>query len=91
MEKVNSNLKSIQVDVHFDNQVLRLTSGNCEAKSLLENIFQNETVIKSDKFKKVQNGHQNFACILRYDGQCQGKFEVSVYSFRIINNISFSL
>jgi len=59
------------VDVHFDNQVLRLTSGNCEAKSLLENIFQNETVIKSDKFKKVQNGHQNFACILRYDGQCQ--------------------
>jgi len=69
------------VDVHFDNQVLRLTSGNCEAKSLLANIFQNETVIKSDKFKKVQNGHQNFACILRYDGQCQ---EQIVEDFELI-------
>ena len=76
-----------KVDVHFDNQVLRLTSKNCEAKHLLENVFQNETIVKPDKFKKIQNVHQFFACVLRYDGQCQGKkLQILTYIFQNIFN-----
>ena len=81
-----------KVDVHFDNQVLRLTSKNCEAKHLLENVFQNETIVKPDKFKKIQNVHQFFACVLRYDGQCQGKkLQILTYFkiFLILNELFF--
>ena len=37
---------NFQVDIHFDNQVLRLTSGNCTAKSVLENVFQNDRELR---------------------------------------------
>ena len=61
--------------------MLRLTSGNCTAKSVLENVFQNDTLTKSDKFKNIQNVHHHFACILRYDGQNQGNTNWAFFKF----------
>ena len=62
------------LDIHFDNQVLRLASVNCEAEILLKNVLQkksdslNLTSTTHHKLQptKIGETHQYFACILRY-------------------------
>jgi len=64
------------LDIHFDNQVLRLASVNCEAEILLKNVLQkksdslNLTSTTHHKLQptKIGETHQYFACILRYHG-----------------------
>ena len=78
---------SVQLDIHFDNQVLRLASVNCEAEILLKIVLQK----KSDSLNlssssststhhklqptKIGETHQYFACILRYHGD-EGKLNL---------------
>ena len=72
-----------QLDVHFDNQVLRLASVNCEAEILLKIVLQKKIDLasataavdisqKPTKIARIGESHQYFACILRNHGD-EGK------------------
>merc|ERR1711971_1489389 len=69
----------IVLDVHFDNQVLRLASVNCEAEILLKIVLQKKIDLASatasvdisqipTKIARIGESHQYFACILRNHG-----------------------
>ena len=73
----------LQLDIHFENKVLRLASVNCEAEILLKNVLQkksdslNLTSTTHHKLQptKIGETHQYFACILRYHGD-EGKLNL---------------
>ena len=83
----------LQLDVHFDNQVLRLASVNCEAEILLKIVLQKKIDLasatasvdisqKPTKIARIGESHQYFACILRNHGD-EGKKTYFFYYLKV--------